>query len=246
MRWPLERFGTMTDLITGEVRDAAWLRDAVSRRASVLVSLSIRRGDHVLIADGNTPYFFADLFAAWAAGACAACIKPTVAAAELDNLADFIAPAAVLVDAQSAAAGVPTVPVLCLRHEIAGDVGESPETHEGALDDPALVLFASGTTGRPKGAVLSFRAILARIGLNCVRFGTTTLRRTLCVLPTHFGHGLIGNCLTPLFARADLLLQRASGIRAPERWFVVADLPRTERGKINRDTVRESCLAAVP
>ena len=28
----------------------------------------------------------------------------------------------------------------------------------------------------------------------------------------------------------------------PERWFIVDQIPKTDRGKINRDTVRETCL----
>ena len=29
----------------------------------------------------------------------------------------------------------------------------------------------------------------------------------------------------------------------PERWFVVAEIPKTDRGKLNRAAVREACLA---
>jgi acyl-CoA synthetase (AMP-forming)/AMP-acid ligase II len=77
-------------------------------------------------------------------------------------------------------------------------------------------LFTSGTTGMPKGVVLSFGAIAARIALNEGAVGKRALSRTLVTLPTHFGHGLIGNALTPLMSGCDIVLPPAGMALAKE------------------------------
>ncbi|MEL6737026.1 MAG: AMP-binding protein, partial [Pseudomonadota bacterium] len=72
--------------------------------------------------------------------------------------------------------------------------------------EPALILMTSGTAGEPKGVHLTLDALVQRVRLNLEFIPREDLERTLCVLPAFFGHGLIGNCLTPLAAGATLHL----------------------------------------
>jgi acyl-CoA synthetase (AMP-forming)/AMP-acid ligase II len=55
-----------------------------------------------------------------------------------------------------------------------------------------------------KAVGLSHRALHNRLH-NREAIGATALVRTLVTLPTSFGHGLIGNVLTPLFAGGDIV-----------------------------------------
>ncbi len=75
------------------------------------------------------------------------------------------------------------------------------------LDDDALILFTSGTTGQPKGVVHTHRSLRARWTSLRDHLGLGPYRRTLCLLPTHFGHGLICNCLFPWLSGCELFIQ---------------------------------------
>jgi len=212
----IDNIGGVHDL----VRDQRWtgveLANEARRRASLLARHCGPGDNRFVIAHANTPSFFADLFAVWELGACAVCVNPGLTAGELDNVVGFVQPRALLVDeATKDVAGVGayggiTVPVVCSARERGGISNKAPPT--GGLDDPALMLFTSGTTGDPKGVLHSQRSILARLALNQAFIGRPILTRSLCVLPTHFGHGLIGNCLTPLFSGGDLFLMHGQGV----------------------------------
>jgi len=162
------------------------------------------------------------------------CLAPTLTGAELSNIVDFLSPSLLLVDeAFSGGAGLGT-PIVCTMKEAERYVDTEPLSRNGDLDSPALILLTSGTTGIPKAVVLSFRALLARLALNRLHVGEDTLANTLCAMPTHFGHGLIGNCLTPLYAGKHLVLSPMAGAR----W--AADL-----GSII-DTYNVTFLSSVP
>lgn len=201
----VERFGAITELRTGECWPPARLAAAVRTRAAALKSLGVGRGTRVLICEAGGGSFFADLLAVWRLGACAVCLSSTTTPTEIENITDFMEPAALLVDAETPSVRL-SIPCVCLANERDRDDPDEPGGQPSSLDDDALVLLTSGTTGTPKGVVHSFRGLLARLALNRQIIGDVALHRTLCLLPAHFGHGLIGNSLTPLVAGHDLVI----------------------------------------
>jgi acyl-CoA synthetase (AMP-forming)/AMP-acid ligase II len=160
---PLKDCGGIEDVGLGIRWDAATLNKEILRRASVLGQMGIKPGSVVAIGHGGTAQFFADLFACWHVGAAAACLDPSLTPGELRNVVGFARPAVFLADEGTLADGL-QVPIVNLSIE-RSHVSSTPALAV-ALDDPALVLFTSGTTGTPKGVVLSFRSLLARITSN--------------------------------------------------------------------------------
>jgi len=213
MLFPPQVLGTVTEYLTGEIWNVERMTDAISRTVAALRNRDIGRGDKVLIFHGSSGAFFADLFAVWQTGAAAACLNSGLSQPELENIVDFLKPKLILVDQDTVTTKVGGVDMLCGRIQSNEPIVESqPAALRGNLDDAALILFTSGTTGTPKGVVHNFRSLLARINLNRQFIGDANLRQTMCVLPTHFGHGLIGNCLTPLLFGHDLLLLTGSNL----------------------------------
>jgi oxalate---CoA ligase len=173
----------------------------VDARAKFIRQQDASGSGPVLIAQAASPGFFADLFAVLISGRAAVCLDPSLTKPEIDNIIRFSGSRLLL--------GSPMAePASSCSGWQAADGG-------AMLDDPALVLFTSGTTGEPKGVVHSFRSVLARVSLNIMAAGLTKEDTALLTLPVHFGHGLIGNALSPIFAGARLVIGPSGGTMAP-------------------------------
>ncbi|MFD4630411.1 long-chain fatty acid--CoA ligase [Streptomyces sp. NPDC058284] len=152
------------------------LHRRVLRLAHGLRSLGMGRGDRVAHLGPNHPSFVETLFAAGVLGAVFVPLNTRLTAAELAyNLSD--AGATVLVHGtEQGATAAEAATEAGVRHRVAlgasGASGASgtaavgyDELLDGAAtepldeavapDDPCMIMYTSGTTGRPKGAVLS-------------------------------------------------------------------------------------------
>ncbi|MDR2880516.1 MAG: bifunctional acyl-ACP--phospholipid O-acyltransferase/long-chain-fatty-acid--ACP ligase [Azoarcus sp.] len=77
---------------------------------------------------------------------------------------------------------------------------------EASSEDTAVVLFTSGSEGKPKGVVLSHRAILSNIAQFCAVLDITRSDRVMEVLPIYHSFGLTAGALLPLLSGASVFL----------------------------------------
>lgn len=76
------------------------------------------------------------------------------------------------------------------------------------LDDEALLVYTSGTTGAPKGVVLTQYNLLVDAKGISQAIGITGNQRTMCILPIHHVNGIVVTLMTPLLVGGSTVLLR--------------------------------------
>jgi acyl-CoA synthetase (AMP-forming)/AMP-acid ligase II len=141
----------------------------IRRAAGALQGAGVRRGDRVAFLDKNHPACLEVLFAAASIGAVTTVVNWRLAGDELAHVLDDSRPRLLFVGdelrpaAEAAAGRAPGLE----RVVVVGDDYESllaaasPAQADADIDESAtaLVIYSSGTTGRPKGVLLSQRAL---------------------------------------------------------------------------------------
>jgi oxalate---CoA ligase len=201
--------GCLTEPVSGRHWDRPEIRRQILARLHAYQSAGIAPGDRVLILFGNRLELFAELLAIWRLGACAIPVDSRLTPFEVEKLAAMAQARFSVFDDGTDPAALAAVAGTIRRNtrEPAGSGAEAklPDALP-RLDDEALILFTSGSTGSPKGVVHTHRSLLARWMSHQQSCGVERYRRTLCVLPTHFGHGLISNSLFPWLSGCDLFI----------------------------------------
>ena len=180
----------------------AGLDGAVNRAAHALGAAGLRKGDRMLLMSGNSDRFIIALYAALRLGALVVPVNPASAAPELLHILDDSG-ASLLVfgdTAQSvvrAAGGVLAGALACppvaldpvegyqSLAALAADRSAAPPRVDVAESDDALILYTSGTTGRPKGALFDHHRIVW-VGINtALMLGLRDGDRILHVAPMY-------------------------------------------------------------
>jgi len=151
--------------------------DNLARSASVAAALrdryGVKKGDRVAIFSANRPEYAVLFWAAVSTGAIVTAYNGWWTADEVRHATDLTSPAIVFGDTRRLAR-VEHVDLGATVVEFEGEF-EALATHAPAAalpstpideDDPAVILFTSGTTGRAKGAVVSHRGLVGFVQVN--------------------------------------------------------------------------------
>ncbi|MFE1357338.1 AMP-binding protein, partial [Kitasatospora phosalacinea] len=169
-----------TTVCAYRIRTARETADRVARLAAALTDLGVGPGDRVGILALNSDRFHEYLFATWWLGAVAHPVDTRWSPAETVHALTDSGVRVLLVDDASAAL-VPDLRSRCPALHTLVHCGDGP-TPDGTLDyeelqtafdpvedrrtdtdAPALLLHTSGTTGKPKGVLISHRGLLASV-----------------------------------------------------------------------------------
>ncbi|SLM90103.1 AMP-binding protein [Brevibacterium yomogidense] len=141
----------------------------VQQAAARLVAAGVERGDRVAVVAGNSAEFPVAVYAANYLGAIIVPVNFRLAAGEVAYIISDCEPAVVIADADrvltvrdALAESGDAVPVVDLA-VLAASTGEStiPDPVVCAETDDQAIMYTSGTTGRPKGAVLTYSNFLS-------------------------------------------------------------------------------------
>jgi fatty-acyl-CoA synthase len=171
--------------------------------AAALAARGVRRGDRVAFLGANHPQQLVLLFACARLGAMLLPLNWRLAGPELGFILND-AGATLLCATPEFLAAARALRADALDVEAGWGAGEVPAV--GSADDAVLLVYTSGTTGRPKGAVLTQRA-LAVNALNGVDMHRiTSADRVLTVLPLFHVGGLNIQTTPALSVGAEVVL----------------------------------------
>ena len=223
----------------------------VQQCASMMQRFGIRRGDRVATISHNHPDTVIQYFAAWLMGAC---IIP-VSLSEDDNRISFILKNSrsklAFLRSEYAERILPLIKesdiktTLICGDDIPGELSFDVELEASApyfttteavkSEDEAMIVYTSGTTGNPKGVVLTQFNLMIDAKAISDWHRITNNQRMMCVLPIHHVNGTVVTLMTPMFVGATVVLNQRF---QSEHFF-----ERIEKERVNVVSVVPTLLA---
>ncbi len=201
------------------------LKRRVDSFAHYLELIGVREGENVALLMGNSPEFVIALLAISKIGAVCVPLNVFLKRSELEFILRDCSARFVIsedkfhdlldgIDRSTAVerfvwAGKP--PLLDERNLSfsEGLLLEGRSGQRGSGDDTALILYTSGTTGKPKGVMLSFRNVLSNVENILKVFEIRSSDRFIVYLPMFHAFTLTAGVLLPLYTASPIVILRS-------------------------------------
>lgn len=202
------------------------LREQVIQRAAWMRSVGIRPGDRVVLALPTTPVLISAFLGALWLGATPVPVpeprRGPAGATSIERLCSVVAdcaPRALLCEARCVASltklrlGIPLLaPSL--------GTGAVPPQEGARSRDPAFIQYTAGSTGDPKGVVVTLENVQANLRAIGEAVRVTREDRVVSWLPLFHDMGLVGTLLFSLYWGAELYLYSPVGfVMQPVGWL---------------------------
>jgi len=223
----LQEFGTLTDLLASQAAlqtdrvafifaEKPWtfgrMWEGINRFAGFLLKQGMNRGDRVVLALPNSPGFFTAFYGVQRAGGIPVPFYPDSGPERILTIARLCEAGAIVTPSPEHSQRI------CSRTHGRNDkisfysVSERADL-SGPYDfptispeDTALIQYTSGSTGNPKGVILSHANLVTNINQIVEGMELTQKDRFVSWLPVNHDLGLILKTMVPFFLGADLHL----------------------------------------
>ena len=197
--------------------DFSFAYNEVLRRANAISKCFGANPERIAIFAENSPSWVFALYGAWLSGATVVPIDAKSSADELAFILEDAEPEAICADS----ANLQLTKDVCARlqkaprivdidsPDIAKNCDASPSEIRRELEDLALIVYTSGTTGNPKGVMLTFANLSANMEAVAQAKYYTPGIRVLAMLPFHHILPLMGTLIMPLSIEGKLVFPRS-------------------------------------
>ncbi len=188
---------------------AARFEEATRRAAGKLARSGIRPGARVLWSTGSSIDALVAHVGALRAGMVVVPADTAATERELAHVVAEVGPSLAIVEGAETAARIGTVTagsIAVVGPELDLPAGDPGELDRSGPEDPALVVFTSGTTGAPKGAVLTHGNLRAGAESVALAWRWSPDDRLVHALPVFHAHGLCVGVYGTLLAGSSAVL----------------------------------------